>query len=147
MSADVIECDVDIERADAGGILGDAMPLKREVGAVAALAGDLVARVAAREDVFPQQLSGLIDRAEACGLVHREGMKRSGLTYVFTERAAQRGIAPVPPVAVMATVLHVFGEASRAVNILENPDSGYIARKRHRLYGDALKDIWSPLLP
>lgn len=129
----------------AGQALACAVLSRREIGAVAAMAGRLIDLLEAGTPVSPREVSRLIDRAEECRLVHRPGMVTSGLTYLFTESAARRTGVIVPAEQAMPAAKHIYNEASRALNILGNP-AGYIPRLSQRLYGGATGG-WKPLLP
>lgn len=80
------------------------------------------------------ELSFVLDQAEQAGLVSRAGMRKSGLLYVILEERFLSARVALPAADVAETLHHVHHQASRALNIINNP-RGYIRRQSGGLYG------------
>lgn len=92
------------------------------------------------------ELSDVLNRAVAHGLVNRTGMENSGLKYPRRERGLLAENATVSGKDAIDTLYHIFVQARRAENILKNPN-GYTLSPCRRLYG-VRKDGhggWKPL--
>lgn len=87
------------------------------------------------------RVSRLLSQAERAHIVNRQGMAQSGLVFVMREKNLPYRANPE---LAMTTLRHIHGQASRALNIMENPN-GYAPRMTGTLYGSAVD--WSPLLP
>lgn len=79
-------------------------------------------QTAKERSVAEEDVASMIRKGEALGLVSEAGMKKSGLlasVWIYWGQAA--------------ALAHVFRQATRAINILDNPH-GYTPRKKP-LYG------------
>jgi hypothetical protein len=96
--------------------------------------------------VLSCELSGVITQAENINLVTRAGMKVSGLRYVVNETELNREYTNVSAEDGMTTAYHLYLQARRAKNVLDNPQS-YRPCEKTRLYGQAQNGEWQPLIP
>lgn len=80
------------------------------------------------------ELSFVLDQGEQAGLISRAGMRKSGLLYVILEDRFLAARVALPAEDVAVTLSHVHRQASRALNIINNP-RGYIPRQNGSLYG------------
>ncbi|WP_435642097.1 hypothetical protein [Micavibrio aeruginosavorus] len=117
-----------------------------DIAAIRAQAARMHFNAVAGKAVQAVDLSEILNRAVAHGLVNRTGMENSGLKYPRRERGLLAENATVSGKDAIDTLHHIFVQARRADNILKNPN-GYTLSPYHRIYGgrEEGRGGWTPL--